>query len=127
MEMIKEFLENKGIPYDTNLNVYDETSGTWTDYSLASLLLDFKDKLAQESKNMTDVEKVWEEMENLGWSNKPEDFHMEYFEDIIRATKMSLMTSQKSEYMSRVRICCNVNCNNKTTGKSPYCEFHASM
>jgi hypothetical protein len=46
---------------------------------------------------MTDTEKVWKEMENLGWSNKPKDFHMEYFEDIIKATKMALMTSQKSD------------------------------
>lgn len=26
-----------------------------------------------------------------------------------------------------VRKCCNVDCSDKTTGKSPYCEFHASM
>ena len=26
-------------------------------------------------------------MKKLGWSNKPKDFHLEYFKDIIEATK----------------------------------------
>jgi hypothetical protein len=34
--------------------------------------------------------KVWKELENMGWSNKPKDFHLEYFEDIIEATKKAL-------------------------------------
>jgi hypothetical protein len=34
--------------------------------------------------------KVWKELENMGWSNEPKDFHLEYFEDIIEATKKAL-------------------------------------
>ena len=29
--------------------------------------------------------------------------------------------------IDNVRICCNVDCNDETIGKSPYCEFHANM
>ena len=34
--------------------------------------------------------KVWKELKNIGWSNEPKDFHLEYFEDIIEATKKAL-------------------------------------
>lgn len=34
--------------------------------------------------------KVWKELEKMGWSNEPKDFHLEYFEDIIEATKKVL-------------------------------------
>jgi len=34
--------------------------------------------------------KVWKELENMEWSNEPKDFHLEYFEDIIEATKKAL-------------------------------------
>lgn len=34
--------------------------------------------------------KVWKELENMGWSNEPKEFHLEYFEDIIEATKKAL-------------------------------------
>lgn len=34
--------------------------------------------------------KVWKELEKMGWSNEPKDFHLEYFEDIIEATKKAL-------------------------------------
>lgn len=34
--------------------------------------------------------KVWKELEKMGWSNEPEDLHLEYFEDIIEATKKAL-------------------------------------
>ena len=38
-----------------------------------------------------EAKKVWEVMENkFGWSNQPKDFHLEYFEDIIKATKQAL-------------------------------------
>ena len=38
-----------------------------------------------------DAKKVWQVMENdFGWSNQPKDFHLEYFEDIIKATKQAL-------------------------------------
>jgi len=38
-----------------------------------------------------DAKKVWKIMEeDFGWSNKPKDFHLEYFEDIIKATKKAL-------------------------------------
>jgi hypothetical protein len=36
-----------------------------------------------------ETRKVWKEMEELGWSNEPKDFHLEYFEDIIEATKQA--------------------------------------
>ena len=40
---------------------------------------------------MTDQgKKVWKELEKMGWSNEPEDLHLEYFEDIIEATKKVL-------------------------------------
>ena len=35
-------------------------------------------------------QKVWKELEKMGWSNKPKDMHLEYFEDIIEATKKAL-------------------------------------
>jgi|AntRauTorcE11897_2_1112592.scaffolds.fasta_scaffold13766_2 hypothetical protein len=34
---------------------------------------------------------VWREMERIGWENAPEGFHLEYFEDIIKATKQALL------------------------------------
>ena len=38
-----------------------------------------------------DAKKVWEVMEtDFGWSNQPKDFHLEYFEDIVKATKQAL-------------------------------------
>jgi hypothetical protein len=37
-----------------------------------------------------DAKKVWKELEKMGWSNQPKDFHLEYFEDIIKATKQAL-------------------------------------
>jgi hypothetical protein len=38
-----------------------------------------------------DAKKVWEVMETyFGWSNQPKDFHLEYFEDIVKATKQAL-------------------------------------
>ena len=40
---------------------------------------------------MTDQgKKVWKELEKMGWSNEPEDLYLEYFEDIIAATKKVL-------------------------------------
>ena len=41
--------------------------------------------------NMTDnAKKVWKVMEKYGWSNPPVKFHLEYFEDILKATKEAL-------------------------------------
>ena len=38
-----------------------------------------------------DAKKVWQVMEReFGWSNQPEKFQLEYFEDIIKATKQAL-------------------------------------
>jgi hypothetical protein len=38
-----------------------------------------------------DAKKVWKVMEtDFGWMNQPEDFHLEYFEDIVKATKKAL-------------------------------------
>ena len=34
---------------------------------------------------------VWRELERIGWENAPEGFHLEYFEDIIKATKQALL------------------------------------
>lgn len=41
--------------------------------------------------------KVWKELENMGWSNEPKDMHLEYFQDIIKATKKALDTSCVSD------------------------------
>lgn len=34
--------------------------------------------------------KVWKKMEEMGWENAPEDFHLEYYENIIECTKQAL-------------------------------------
>lgn len=40
---------------------------------------------------MTELgKKVWKKMEEMGWENAPENFHLEHFEDIIEATKEAL-------------------------------------
>ena len=33
---------------------------------------------------------VWKKMEEMGWENAPEDFHLEYYENIIECTKQAL-------------------------------------
>jgi len=43
-----------------------------------------------------DGKKVWKLMETkFGWSNQPKDFHLEYFEDIVKATKQALTIPDK--------------------------------
>ena len=38
-----------------------------------------------------EAKKVWHIMEkDFGWSNEPIGFHLDYFEDIVKATKKSL-------------------------------------
>ena len=40
---------------------------------------------------MTELGKqVWKKMEEIGWQNAPEDFHLEYYENIIECTKQVL-------------------------------------
>ena len=40
---------------------------------------------------MTELGKqVWEKMEEMGWENAPEGFHLEYYENIIECTKQVL-------------------------------------
>lgn len=40
---------------------------------------------------MTELGKqVWEKMEEMGWENAPEGFHLEYYENIIECTKQAL-------------------------------------
>ena len=40
---------------------------------------------------MTELGKqVWKRMEEIGWENAPEDFHLEYYENIIECTKQAL-------------------------------------
>ena len=51
---------------------------------------------------MEEYKKVWKEMESLGWSNIPEGFHLEYFKDIIEATKTALISSQNYDCISNV-------------------------
>lgn len=34
--------------------------------------------------------KVWRLMEEIGWENAPEGFHLEYFKDIINSTKKAI-------------------------------------
>jgi len=54
---------------------------------------------------MTEEEnKVWKELEKMGWSNKPEDMHLEYFQDIIRATKKALVIAGVSGMFSEKHL-----------------------
>jgi len=40
---------------------------------------------------MTELgKKVWDKMEEIGWENAPEGFHLEYYENIIECTKQAL-------------------------------------
>ena len=40
---------------------------------------------------MTELGKqVWKKMEEMGWENAPEDFHLEFYENIIECTKQAL-------------------------------------
>lgn len=40
---------------------------------------------------MTELGKqVWKKMEEMGWENAPEGFHLEYYENIIECTKQAL-------------------------------------
>ena len=40
---------------------------------------------------MTELGKqVWKKMEEIGWENAPQDFHLEYYENIIECTKQAL-------------------------------------
>jgi len=40
---------------------------------------------------MTELGKqVWKKMEEIGWENAPEGFHLEYYENIIECTKQVL-------------------------------------
>ena len=42
-------------------------------------------------KRMTKFEKkVWKLMEEIGWENAPQDFHLEYFKDVINSTKKAI-------------------------------------
>lgn len=46
---------------------------------------------------MTEEEKlIWKELEKMGWSNEPKNMHLEYFKDIIKATKKALDISAVS-------------------------------
>jgi hypothetical protein len=66
-----------------------------------------------------DAKKVWQVMENdFGWSNEPKDFHLEYFEDIINATKQALTIPVVVKSLPQDNYC-NV-CNLPTDGKKCY-------
>jgi len=42
-------------------------------------------------KRMTAFEKkVWKFMEEIGWENAPEGFHLEYFKDVVNSTKKAI-------------------------------------
>jgi hypothetical protein len=44
-----------------------------------------------------EAKKVWQVMEkDFGWSNQPKDFHLEYFEDIVKATTQTLRNNDNS-------------------------------
>jgi hypothetical protein len=47
-----------------------------------------------------DGKKVWKELEKMGWSNEPKDLHLEYYEDIITATKKALGLAHVSVRLS---------------------------
>ena len=68
--------------------------------------------------------KVWKELEKLGWSNKPEDMHLEYFKDIIKATKKALVIGGVGS--SNVVIAKNTTNKHLTNGKS-YQIHHNSV
>jgi len=42
-------------------------------------------------KQMNEFEKlVWKYMEEIGWENAPEGFHLEYFKDVVNSTKKAI-------------------------------------
>lgn len=70
-----------------------------------------------------DAKKVWKVMKNnFGWSNQPKDFHLEYFEDIIKATKQVLSIADvvgQREQLSRKS--CDHEFTHKPLGGRVYC------
>jgi hypothetical protein len=48
--------------------------------------------------------KVWKELEDMGWSGIPEDFHLEYFEDIIKATKKALSVINADDLINSLGV-----------------------
>lgn len=62
--------------------------------------------------------KVWKELEKMGWSNEPEDLHLEYFEDIIEATKQALTIPAVVKSLPQDKFC--KVCNLPTNGEKCY-------
>jgi hypothetical protein len=61
---------------------------------------------------MTELgKKVWKKMEEMGWENAPQNFHLEYYENIIECTKQSLTEQLVCEYCDKENkpTCCD-NC-----------------
>ena len=51
---------------------------------------------------MNELEKqVWKNMEEMGWENAPQNFHLEYFENIIECTKQALSIADISTRLSK--------------------------
>jgi hypothetical protein len=66
-----------------------------------------------------DAKKVWEVMEtDFGWSNQPKDFHLEYFEDIVKATKQALTIPVVVKSLPQDNYC--KVCNLPTDGEKCY-------
>ena len=47
-----------------------------------------------------DAKQVWKEMKEIGWSSAPKDFHLEYFENIIKAAKKALSIGGSSNLLN---------------------------
>jgi len=67
-----------------------------------------------------DAKKVWKVMErDFGWSNQPKDFHLEYFEDIVKSTKQALRIH---DVVGRSEQCSG--CNESTGETKLWCCNH---
>jgi len=57
---------------------------------------------------MTELGKqVWKKMEEMGWENAPEGFHLEYYENIIECTKQALTIPAVVGRSEQLLCCCD--------------------
>ena len=82
---------------------------------------------------MTELGKqVWKKMEEMGWENAPEGFHLEYYENIIECTKQALTIPAVVISEERAELCDNPNCEDGIVDRDYYgnpiycqvCESH---
>lgn len=77
---------------------------------------------------MTELGKqVWDKMEEMGWENAPEGFHLEYYENIIECTKQALTIPRvvlQSEQLPKNNCTLNIQTCGKGSGcKYPHCHL----